>query len=103
MRLAVREFTDDTFAGSRYAGELVRKRIEEALNRGEAVTLDFEGVSGVTQGFADEAIGVLVRAFGREALEKIRVINANDRIRLILNWVANYSLREEEPSADPDM
>ena len=90
--IKVAQLTDTSFIGSRYSGEEIRHRIKKAIDSGSRVILDFENISGITQGFADEAIGVLIRAFGVDTvLKHVKVRNANDKVRLILNWVANYS------------
>ena len=98
MKITISDLTDTTFVGSRHAGEQIRKKIKEALDRNERIILDFQGVSNITQGFADEAIGILIRAFGTDIINHIKIVNANEKIRLILNWVANYS-KKEHPSA----
>ena len=83
---------NDTFVGSRYAAEGIRESIKSAIENREQIIIDFEGISGVTQGFIDEAVGIPVRAFGiNKALKHVKIINANDKVRLILNWVVNYS------------
>ena len=90
--IKVARLTNTDFVGSRYAGEKVRHAIKTAIDSNQKIILDFGEVSGITQGFADEAIGILIRAFGVDTvLKHVRVVNANEKVRLILNWVANYS------------
>lgn len=93
VRVAQLAGTD--FVRSRYSGEKIRCMIKGAIDGGYKVVLDFSGVSGITQGFADEAIGILIRAFGVDTVTRhVKVVNANEKVKLILNWVANYSKKE---------
>jgi hypothetical protein len=62
--LKLREFGD--FLGSRHLGHDIRERLTALLLRGEDVVVDFDGVSMVTQSFADEAFGKLARDVGVE-------------------------------------
>jgi len=92
MIIKVRDFVDTTFVGSRFSGEKIRVLIEDVLQKENKIFLDFEDIENVTQSFADEVIGILIRAYGFDLIkEKIKLINANEKIRLIFNWVANYS------------
>ena len=87
------------FIGGRYVGEVVRQEIEEAINANSTIVIDFSGIKGVTQSFADEAIGILIRAFGIQTVKNhVKVKNANDKIRLVLNWVASYSKKYAIPT-----
>jgi len=80
------------FVGSRFAGEEIRKIIDSAISKNKKAILDFENISGITQSFGDEIIGIYIRAFGIDFVKNnIEIINANDKIRTILNSVANYS------------
>ncbi|GAB6072742.1 hypothetical protein JCM14244_11190 [Venenivibrio stagnispumantis] len=76
----------------RIDGLKVRKIMENILKKNEVVILDFEGINLITQGFGDEIIGVFVRNKGIDFVKnKIKVRNANDLVRGILNWVVSYS------------
>lgn len=85
-------FVDCDSLGLRESGLLIRQIIEENLKFNDYVTIDFEGIWLITQGFADEIIGVIVRNKGVDFVKnKIKVVNANDFIRNTLNWVVSYS------------
>ena len=85
-------FPDLEFLGSRGAGEVIRLQMDKVLNDNNNVIIDFNKIDGVTQSFADEIIGIFVRAFGVTFIKnRIKVINANENIRKILNFVINYS------------
>jgi hypothetical protein len=83
------------FLGLRVEGEVVRERMEEIIMRnGKVAVLDFEGVRGITHTFADEIVGIFTRAFGKEWVKRnVRVINANENVRFILNLAVKIALR----------
>jgi hypothetical protein len=86
------------FLGLRVDGEVVRERIEEiVMKKGGKVVLDFEGIRGITHCFADEIVGIFTRAFGKEWVkENIRVVNANDSVRGMLNLAVRIALKQRE-------
>jgi len=87
---------------ARETGVIVRKMMEEILEKNVKIILDFEGIELITQGFGDEIIGVFVRKNGVDFVKnKIKVINANDFIRGTLNWVVSYSkkMAQNNPSS----
>jgi len=76
----------------RTSGLKVRLQIEETLKDKECVILDFDGIELISQGFADEVVGVFVREKGLDFVkQKIKVVNANELVRGMLNWVVSYS------------
>lgn len=92
--IVVRDLCGEGFLGARAEGEKVRKAIEKALANEKKIILDFKGISNITQSFGDEVLGILTRAFGLPFIrENIGVINANEKVKLILNWVVKYSQR----------
>jgi hypothetical protein len=79
---------------ARESGLEVRLKIEEELekNKDAIIVLDFDGLELITQGFADEIIGVLIRRRGIEFVRKqIKAVNACEFVRGTLNWVVSYS------------
>jgi hypothetical protein len=86
------------FLGLRVEGEVVREKMEEiVMKEGKVAVLDFEGIRGITHTFADEIVGIFTRAFGKEWVkENIRVVNANDNVRSILNLAVKLSLKQRE-------
>ena len=80
------------FVGSRGAGEIIRKKMKKALDKGETVTLDFLGVEQVTQSFIDEFFGIFIRAFGIEYIRgKVLLVNETQGIKDTINFVIKYS------------
>jgi len=92
--IRIKDFLKSDFSGSRKTGEKVRESIEKKLYdlKESGVTLDFVNVSMVTQSFGDEIIGIMTRMKGVEFIKKnIRLVNHNDDIKDILNYVVRYS------------
>lgn len=89
----IQDFLDDgNFAGSRESGLKVRIDIERKLVGQNGITLDFAGVDMITQSFGDEILGILTRNKGIDFIkENIRLVNHNDNIKEILNYVVKYS------------
>lgn len=91
-KIKIFDIVCDEVAGGRYTGEKVRERSYEEIQKGNKVVLDFEGIELITQSFGDEIIGIFVRAFAIDFVKNnIKVVNANDKVRKILNIVAGYS------------
>ena len=88
------------FLGLRVEGEVVRERVEKAImEEGKKVVLDFEGVRGIAHTFADEIVGIFTRAFGKEWVkENIRVVNANENVKSMLNLAVRLALKQREKS-----
>lgn len=90
--IKVKEIAPYDFIGSRFAGEKIRKVMDEAFQNGETVTLDFSGVECINQSFGDEILGIFTRAFGVNFIkERVKLENANEKVKGILNWVVKYS------------
>jgi len=86
------ETGDFEFVGSRGAGEIIRKKMKKALDKGETVTLDFLGIEQVTQSFIDEFFGIFIRAFGIEYIRgKVLLVNETQGIKDTINFVIKYS------------
>ena len=79
--------------GSRGAGEIIRNKMKQELDKGgNRVTLDFGGIEQVTQSFIDEFFGILIRAFGIEYIRgKVLLVNATQGTKDTINFVIKYS------------
>jgi hypothetical protein len=85
------------FLGARMSGEMIREQMEKALDNGDTVVLDFDGIEDITQGFGDEIVGIFTRAYGKDFIkEKVKAINYSESIKTVLNWVVSYSLKYYE-------
>lgn len=90
--IKVFDIAKEDFVGSRYAGEKIRELIDYAINNNRKVVLDFDNINWISQSFGDEIIGIYVRAFGVDYIKSnIKLVNANDKIRAMLNTVISYS------------
>ena len=78
--------------GSRQNGLVLREKIEIALSNSDAVILDFGGINLVTQGFIDEALGVIIRRMGISFQKRIYFQNCNELVKTVITLVATYSL-----------
>ncbi len=86
------------FLGLRVEGEVVREKMEEVIMKEcRVAVLDFEGIRGISHCFADEVVGIFARAFGKEWVkENIRVVNADDNVRSMLNLAVKIALKHRE-------
>jgi hypothetical protein len=80
------------YAGSRDSGVKIREALKTNLEKGDKVTLDFVGMTGVSHSFADEIVGILVRAYGVDLIKnKLMLNNATAEIKSLLNLVIRES------------
>lgn len=77
--------------GSRHSGKLLREKIEGHLFGKTPVTVDFGDINLITQSFADEFVGVLVRRDGVSILSNLKFKNCNDSIKDVIRLVVSYS------------
>jgi len=91
------------FLGSRWDGEQVRKLEDEAIfHKKQMVVLNFEGIKGITQSFADEIAGIYARAFGIDFIKQnIKAINMNKTVKLILNVSIQLSIKYGQKISTP--
>jgi hypothetical protein len=93
-----------SFLGARYDGEQVRKLEDEIiLQNKKKVVLDCEGITGMAHGFADEIVGIYARAFGVDFIKQnIRVINAIDSVKSMLNIAIKLSIKYGQKVKDSE-
>lgn len=72
------------------AKEIRLNEIMPSLERGEEVTLDFEGIDGVTQSFVHALISDVIRKHGNDVLDRIYFKSCNETVRKIINIVVEY-------------
>ena len=62
-----------------------KKIREQIMNENEKTILDFEGISIISNSFADEILGIIVRDFGIKKLsEKVSFKNTNNEIQMTI-------------------
>lgn len=79
--------------GSRPQAVPLRSEIEAALDLGEKVVLDFNGVEA-TQSFVDELVGVLVLRDGPAVLSSVTFKRCSPNLKSIVNFVASDRARQ---------
>jgi len=85
-----------TFAENKDKARDIRLQdIEPALQRGEDIILDFDGVEAATQSFIHALISELIRRYGSQALEKVVFRNCNETVKKIIQIVADYMQEAE--------
>jgi hypothetical protein len=68
-------------------------RVDElmpALERGEEVVLDFEGVDAATQSFVHALISEALRRFGGGVLDRLLFRSCNEPVRKMIGIVTEY-------------
>ncbi len=72
------------------ARDMRLKELIPALEKGEEIILDFEGIEAATQSFIHALISDLIRKYGVEVLDKISFKNCNETVTKIINIVVDY-------------
>ncbi len=87
------DFTNgEASLASRLTGAHIRNYVEQLLEEGVTVVLDFSGVDLITQSFGDELLGVLVRQRSYSEIKgKVKIKNANSLVKEIIKFVLSYS------------
>ena len=81
--------------GLRETGKRLRENLESALNDNQAVIIDFDDVDSISSSFADEFIAKTYINVGREKfLENVRIKNANEFIKVIINSSLSERIRQ---------
>lgn len=80
-----------SFAENKDVAQNLRKEeIIPALNNGDSVILDFEGIDAATQSFIHALISDLIRIYGIEVLDKVIFKNCNQTVQKIIGMVVDY-------------
>ena len=79
--------------GSRARASALREQVEAALDAGERVVLDFDGVQA-TQSFVDELIGVVVLERGSAVLQSVSFKRCSTEMKGILSFVVSDRVRQ---------
>lgn len=89
---------ETTGYGTRVAGERLRNKVINSLNRIDSpnrIRIDFEGVSVISSSFADEFIGKLLEHLGfYKFIHMVNIVNANNTIEVILNRSISQRMAE---------
>lgn len=74
------------------ARALRQSKLLPALEKGEALALDFSEVNYATQSYIHALLGEALQRFGDQALERIEFKNCSPSIRSVIELVVDYSL-----------
>ncbi len=89
------------FLASRHSAAKLRQRILQEIRNG-LVELDFSGVQGLSDSFADELFGVLAENYGvGDLFTRLRTINANDAVIQSITRNIRYRLEHNGKWATP--
>ncbi len=61
-----------------------------ALEKSKDITIDFAGITGVTQSFIHALIADPIRRYPDEIFDRITFKNCNDMVRVIIETVEEY-------------
>lgn len=64
--------------------------IVPALEKGEAVVLNFEGIDSATQSFVHALVSDVLRTYGSEILERLQFKNCSPTVKEIVSIVVEY-------------
>jgi len=88
MYQIIGDFGEDKDAAARLRREVINAQIETQ----QTITLDFAGVTLVTQSFIHALISEVLRANGEKALDYLEFANCREVVRGIISTVVQYSL-----------
>ncbi len=77
------------------ARDLRLKQIIPALEKGEEIVLDFEGVEAATQSFVHALISDLLRKQGAGVLDRLEFKSCNETVKKIITIVVDYMQESE--------
>ncbi|NRF50695.1 STAS-like domain-containing protein, partial [Pseudomonas stutzeri] len=86
MHIAMKGGSRGRLMGQRHSAKQFRHVINRALDAGEHVELDFDGME-ITQSFADELIGALVLVRGTSVLQHISFRGCSESVKRIITFV----------------
>ena len=72
------------------AKDLRERELLPSLAKNQAITFDFENVTGATQSFIHALVSDALRKFSETAYDNIFFKNANDEVQKIITIVYNY-------------
>lgn len=83
--------TVGSFAGDKDEARRIRlQMIVPALEKGEDVTLNFNGIDSATQSFIHALISEIIRKYGANILDRIYFKNCGQTVQKMVELVTNY-------------
>ena len=86
-RISLQPIATGRMIGMRAKAVPLRHEIQNALDDGEEVVIDFSGIE-VTQSFMDELVGLLLLKEGPSLLQRIVFSGCSASVKAILKFVA---------------
>ncbi len=80
------QYTGGHLAGARAIAKPLREKVEESLDLGMEVALNFSGISA-TQSFIDELIGGLILRRSPDILDRLIFKSCSEDVRAIIEFV----------------
>lgn len=95
IRGGINGFVED----KNYAKQLRVGELLPALEKNEAVSLDFSQVQSATQSFIHALLGEALKRYQHPLLDRIEFLHCSPQVRTVIEIVVEYSLGgfEEEP------
>jgi hypothetical protein len=91
--IALKQAASTNMMGMRHSALPLRLSIEEALQRGESITIDFTEVEA-TQSFVDELLGVLVSRHGPGILSHMTLKGCSPALMGVVKFVVADRVRD---------
>lgn len=96
MSVRIADLTGDFAEDKDIAAEIRESHVKKAVEGGHDVTLDFTGVTLVTQSFVHTLISDVLRSSGEAALKHLVFKGCTNGVRGIVETVVQYSLETME-------
>jgi hypothetical protein len=96
VAIEIKRWTGDFAEDKDAAAELREGQIREALDQGQGVVLDFEGVRVATQSFVHALVSDVLRVHGERILDRITFKGCTTAVKGIVETVVQYSLESIE-------
>ena len=90
MIIRMYDYINDFGGNKDTARQLRIEKIMPAISEGRKITLDFEGVSGVTQSFIHALLAEAIREFPEKTFELVDFKNCSRDIQVVVEIVAEY-------------
>ena len=88
--IKMQELVGDFAENKDVAKEIRLERLLPALEKGRAVTFDFDGVTGATQSFIHALVSDALRKYPDVVYDNVFYRNANEEIQKIITIVYRY-------------
>lgn len=94
--ILIKQYISGDTAVSYNDGKKCQKDIMQSLDKGNAVSLDFSGISYVITAFLNPIIGDLILERGNSVMKFIGIVNANESIIKKIKLVRDGALIKRE-------